>query len=163
MKKVFTVQRMIFMLLTVAVMIVIFMFSCENSDKSSDTSGGFVKIFIKLFVKDYDFLSPDEQTELYGSISHFIRKTAHFTAYSVLGFFSSFVAGKRNPVGIGSAGTVGFCFLYAVSDEIHQYFVPGRACMFTDVLLDTCGGFTGMLISLAIMRILDRRTKRPNT
>lgn len=159
MKKVFTVQRIIFIILTIAVMVIIFIFSCENSDKSSDTSGRFVKIFVNLFIKDFDSMSSAEQTELYSNISHLIRKTAHFTIYMMLGFFSSFVAGRRKLISAGSAGTVGFCFLYAVSDEIHQYFVPGRACMFTDMLLDTCGGFTGMLISLAVMCCLKRKRK----
>ncbi len=35
--------------------------------------------------------------------------------------------------------TVLICFLYAVSDEIHQYFVPGRACRMLDVIIDTSG------------------------
>ena len=35
--------------------------------------------------------------------------------------------------------TVLICFLYAVSDEIHQSFVPGRACRLLDILIDTSG------------------------
>ena len=34
---------------------------------------------------------------------------------------------------------VGVSGLYAVTDEIHQYFVPGRACRLLDVTVDTCG------------------------
>ena len=28
---------------------------------------------------------------------------------------------------------------YGISDEFHQFFVPGRSCSFSDVLLDTTG------------------------
>ncbi len=36
--------------------------------------------------------------------------------------------------------TVIICFLYAISDELHQYFVPGRACRLLDIFIDTSGG-----------------------
>jgi VanZ family protein len=29
--------------------------------------------------------------------------------------------------------------LYGISDEIHQYFVPGRVMDWTDAVADTCG------------------------
>jgi VanZ family protein len=94
-----------------------------------------------------------EQTEIMSQISHIIRNTAHFTIYAALGFFSSFTVGQRKLFSKGSLGVVLFCFIYAVSDEIHQYFVPGRSCMFADMLIDTCGGITGMTISFLIMKI----------
>ena len=37
-------------------------------------------------------------------------------------------------------------FLYACSDEFHQAFVPGRGPAFRDVLVDTSGGLTALLI-----------------
>lgn len=37
-------------------------------------------------------------------------------------------------------------FLYAVSDEIHQHFVPGRAMQARDVLIDTAGVLLGIWI-----------------
>ncbi|MBX9720207.1 MAG: VanZ family protein, partial [Candidatus Obscuribacterales bacterium] len=32
-----------------------------------------------------------------------------------------------------------FSCLYAISDEWHQSFVPGRTALASDVLIDTCG------------------------
>lgn len=43
-------------------------------------------------------------------------------------------------------GTVVFCVLYAVSDELHQYFVPGRACRWFDVGVDTAGILLGTFL-----------------
>ena len=97
-----------------------------------------------------------EQEEIRSRISHIIRKTAHFTIYAALGFFSSLTAGRRKIFSKSSLGIVLFCFAYAVSDEIHQYFVPGRACMFTDMLIDTGGGIAGMGLSFAAMKIFRR-------
>ena len=75
-------------------------------------------------------------------------------------FFASLTVGKRRPLSRGSAGIVAFCFLYACSDEIHQYFVPGRACMFRDILLDTAGGTVGILITMLLWAIISLITKK---
>ena len=56
-----------------------------------------------------------------------------------------------------------FCFLYACSDEIHQLFVPGRSGMFTDVLIDTGGAVTGMLVSMLLMFIIGKIARPSET
>ncbi len=155
MKKLSTAQ-IIFSALTLAVMVCIFLFSCENSDDSSETSGNFVKVIINIFYNDFDRMTEYQQTEIYNQISHVIRKTAHFSIYTALGLLSSLATGKRKLISPKSAGVIVFCFLYACSDELHQYFVPGRACMFTDVLIDTCGSITGLLISAILMKIITK-------
>ena len=35
--------------------------------------------------------------------------------------------------------------LYAISDEVHQYFVPGRFATLTDLIFDTLGIITGLI------------------
>jgi VanZ family protein len=146
-------RKFVFAVLTAAVMVCIFLFSCETADESSDTSGIIVNLILNIFYRNFENMTLAEQTEIMSQISHIIRKTAHFTIYAALGFFSSFTVGQRKLFSKGSLGVVLFCFIYAVSDEIHQYFVPGRSCMFADMLIDTCGGITGMTISFLIMKI----------
>ena len=41
---------------------------------------------------------------------------------------------------------VGFIILYAISDEYHQSFIPGRDASFKDVGIDTLGGISGIVI-----------------
>ena len=59
--------------------------------------------------------------------SFIVRKFAHFFEYAALGFLigcALFLSRRRfSPV-----ISVICSALYSVSDEIHQYFVPGRAC-----------------------------------
>ena len=44
--------------------------------------------------------------------------------------------------------------LYAVSDEYHQYFVPGRQASVWDVLIyDNLGAAIGMLIATIISKV----------
>jgi VanZ family protein len=83
-----------------------------------------------------------------------IRKAAHFTEYAVFGWLIA--RALRDARGwqlhhallaVALAGT------YAVSDELHQRFVPGRTAAFGDVLIDTLGAATAqVLIALPLFR-----------
>lgn len=44
------------------------------------------------------------------------------------------------------------CVLYAVTDEVHQAFIPGRGPRVSDVLIDTAGSITGILITKFIVK-----------
>ena len=43
--------------------------------------------------------------------------------------------------------------LYAISDEIHQKFVPGRSCQITDVMIDSLGVTLGIFLLLMLLEI----------
>ena len=51
------------------------------------------------------------------------------------------------------------CFLYAISDEIHQIFVPGRAGRWYDVLIDTTGAYLGYIMCILFKKIKLRNLK----
>ena len=44
------------------------------------------------------------------------------------------------------------CIFYATTDEIHQIFVPGRACTFVDMLIDLSGAIVGILFIHLILK-----------
>jgi len=48
------------------------------------------------------------------------------------------------------------CFLYAISDEIHQLFIVGRNGNVVDVLIDTCGSMFGIFLLLIISKLLHK-------
>lgn len=50
--------------------------------------------------------------------------------------------------------------LYGVTDELHQYFVPGRACDPADWLVDTCGAVLGAMLLKALASPFAARTKK---
>lgn len=85
--------------------------------------------------------------------NHLVRKSAHFTEYLVLGIllFNGFFSGKAMLKAVAYSLVAGIC--YAVSDEFHQYFVPGRTMRAFDVMIDGLGVFFGaglMFLSVAI-------------
>lgn len=135
----------VFWILTAAVMVVIFWFSSENGDDSKEISENVLAVIIEY---------------LGNIVSHnVLRKIAHFTEYAVLGFCMSgaiYFTFSKNRFYVPLIP----CVLYAVSDEIHQYFVPERACRIFDVFVDSCGSSVGILIFLLIVLITDRVQKK---
>ncbi|MCQ2490424.1 MAG: VanZ family protein [Ruminococcus sp.] len=150
-KHLITPARIIFCLLSLTIMAVIFTLSCENADDSSETSGFFTNFIVRCFVRNFDSFAQERQDEIYGNISFIIRKCAHFSAYAALGFCTSCTAGRRRLFTRGSLIAWGICILYACSDELHQHFVPGRSCELRDVMIDSCGALTGLLVSMLAM------------
>lgn len=77
-----------------------------------------------------------------------LDKGAHFLEYWIFGVL---VARVIEEVGFFTASrTKIFCvllvsFMYGLSDEIHQWFVPGRTATAGDVVADTLGGWIGGL------------------
>ena len=47
-------------------------------------------------------------------------------------------------------------FLYAITDEIHQIFIPGRACQLQDILVDLAGIISGMLVFVVIYSLIKK-------
>ena len=79
-----------------------------------------------------------------------IRKLAHLTEYFILGILTYNVF-KNNYKSINLSIIV--CLLYAISDEIHQIFIPGRTGQITDVLIDTIGALIGIIILRKLNKI----------
>lgn len=146
--------RIILWTAVVAWMALIFSFSMETAAESSETSGGLIRYFMERYLDGFTELTPDEQFMKIESVSKFVRKSAHFAVFAVLGFLtfaalrSCDLSGKRAFLPAVLIGA-----LYAVSDEIHQTFVPGRAGMVRDVILDTCGVVTGAAAMWLILYI----------
>ena len=146
--------------LSIVCMVVIFIFSSENGEKSSETSGSITETVVEFIHVDYEELSTERQTEIYEEVQHFIRKSAHFLIYAALGFFVSCTLDSKKPH--RRVYSLGKCFLYACSDELHQHFIPDRSGRFSDVLLDTSGSLTGILFLILCTYIVSRISSSKN-
>jgi len=144
--------RRIFISWTVVVLYLalIFYFSSQDGTESHKVSAGLLQ-----YLKVLTLVLP-EYVQNYlikylingnGNLEFLLRKVAHFTEYFILSFIfyrAMIVSGSRIKKSI--IVTVIFCFLYAVSDEIHQLFVPGRVFAVRDIIIDTSGALLGMAI-----------------
>ncbi len=147
---------------------VIFTFSSETAEESLDTSDGVLSVIIHLLDDDFDTYSEEKQMSLLEQYSFFIRKAAHFSVYAFLGFLTSNAFAFQNKVyGAPSKGkrivsAILIGSIYSVSDEVHQYFVPGRSCSVRDMLIDSAGVVTGVFVSLLLVRLLFKLKKNPS-
>ncbi len=151
-------RNYIFLVLTIAWMIVIFMFSNSPGDESGETSREVGRLFCKIFVPGYEEMVFEEREELALLLDHPIRKLAHFTEYMILGALMVGILQFREKSDYWKRGLIvwGIACLYAVTDEVHQLFVPGRAGALKDVLLDSAGALVGVLLGLLIIRRIVR-------
>lgn len=80
-----------------------------------------------------------------GRINHLVRKYAHFFTYLVLGILVMNALSRSGFIGFKIlALSISICVLYAISDEVHQLFVPGRGAQVKDVLIDSAGATVGI-------------------
>jgi len=152
-----TAKLILSLSLTILIMIFIFFQSSLPADVSEKESG-------LITVALAEVLGMDQEI-----VSFAVRKCAHFSEYMILGFsllmtlqsYARIYLRKKQhnicsksgiPARLWStargisltawcAGTI-----YAVSDEIHQTFVPGRSCEFRDMLIDSAGVFTAIFM-----------------
>ena len=128
-------------------MALIFYLSHQPATESNGLSTGITEKIIEMVEK----IAPAININL-GRLNHIVRKNAHFFAYLILGILVT--NGLRNNEIIGFKGfrlALLICVLYAISDEVHQLFVPGRGGQVRDVVLDSIGAIVG-IISMIILR-----------
>lgn len=90
-----------------------------------------------------------------------IDKVAHAVVYGALAAATIFAFNtryKEEKSRVVVMATTIFCFCYGVSDELHQYFVPGRSTSGLDVLADVCGALLTCLLWAGLRKKLQHRT-----
>lgn len=146
-----TVKRKVYITVSWALvtvcMGVIFWMSSRTATDSQEMSDSMIDRILVLFGIEFS--------------SFIIRKAAHlleFTGLAMLTFNAYYATFRRTAASVSFIITV----LYAVSDEIHQIFVEGRACQLRDVLIDSGGALLGIIASLIILKIIKSVIERRN-
>lgn len=165
-----------------AIMALIFVYSSQGGTKSNNVSGSVTVKVIHAFRAEYDELPAQEQKVVFDNWNYYIRRVAHFCEYAALSFwmYVHIVAARKASRDCGTAaGQAGrdcgsaenfaagknydwllgvlVAFLYACSDELHQYFIPGRSGVFKDALWDSVGALFGAWIAVMVVRAIRKR------
>lgn len=96
------------------------------------------------------WIMPSLSVEIEHFFDFVVRKLGHVTEYFVFAIllYRGFLGQEHKG---GNARivwlTLAAIFLYACSDELHQFFVPSRTADFHDSLIDFFGGSCGVLWS----------------
>ena len=128
----------IFFILSFIFMGIIFMFSNQPGNTSSNLSNNVEGLFKDFYIFNF----------LFGIFN--IRKIAHFSLYFCLSYFIFKTVQKYKVSKLFTSIylSVFLTFIYACSDEFHQLFVSGRGASFRDVLIDTFGAICCMSLIL---------------
>ncbi len=142
--------------------IVIFMFSAQDAEESSSLSlqcsGRVVGIVDFILEKSWPEVL---MQQMEARLEQFLRKLAHFSEYAVMGIlvyalWRPWMERGKKLIMIA----VAWVAVSAGTDEFHQLFVPGRSGNVWDVLLDTCGGFFGVLCLMLLEVAAGRYRKK---
>lgn len=154
-------KRIIFATLIIINCATIFYFSHQVADDSSNQSSIIVEIISNIIPYIKNMEEPDKIIFKEEILTPIVRKTAHFSIYAMLGLLTTnFMLTIENKKMYKRAlFALAFCFIYAITDEFHQTFIPGRSGELRDVLIDSSGALVGILFTIAITK-LKRKTEK---
>ena len=75
-----------------------------------------------------------------------LKKGGHMVAYAMLTVLLLRALETHTPTRKAAWLAVGIAVLYAMTDEYHQTFVPGRKGTGIDILVDTAGALVGLRV-----------------
>lgn len=156
-------QRTIRIITAAAVVLwmgVIFMLSAQDHVASNKISGVIEDAVIDVTNDDLESKTPYEQRIVRESVYSFVRTSAHFLCFAVLGALSltALLTYRINQL-FKVIISLAFSVLYAVSDEVHQIFVPGRSFEAVDIGFDALGVACGVAVVCSIAYIVSLKRK----
>lgn len=139
---------------------VIFFFSAQTGDASGEISDRLAFDLLR-WETDNPWTLSQVQYAFFQLVTFLLRKAAHMAVFFVLTFFLLLGLKERLPSWKArAAAAAGLCAVLAALDELHQYFVPGRSCQLTDVIIDLLGGLVCILLWFLVRAVRARRAKK---
>ena len=133
-------------LMVILWMALIFSFSHQPRENSNKLSTNITETIIEAI----ENITPNKNINI-RSFNHILRKNAHFFIYLILGIL---VVNALVHSGVNKSKIIilslAICLAYAISDEVHQLFVPGRGGQIKDVIIDTAGATVGIGLYIKI-------------
>ena len=150
------ILRIILILLLLCTFFVIFGFSSQDGEASGGLSRNITNKILQISNK-YNALGQEEKEQIANKTEKTIRKVAHFSIYTVVGLLlMGLLSTYKIKENWRMILSILLGMIYAVSDEIHQSFIPGRTPQITDVYIDTLGVVLGVLLILLFIKIYDK-------
>ncbi|MGM8213913.1 VanZ family protein [Virgibacillus sp. W0430] len=139
----------------------IFYLSHQPATNSDALSSNLTQVIMEWFTT----IAPQVEIQ-WDMLHHLIRKNAHFIAYFILGVVvlnalqqltasTQKVECRINVKNFSISLLI--CICYALSDEFHQLFIPGRSGEWRDVGIDSAGAIAGISTLFIIQKIKNRK------
>jgi VanZ family protein len=141
-------KRYLYWFMVACWMVLLFVVSAQNTEESSSVSGSVIEVVASVIRPSFSELNVTEKAAYVGLLQNGVRMLAHYLAYCVLGILVS-LAMQTYPMHLHKRllWSLAIGVIYAVSDEIHQYFVPGRSMQISDIVIDSFGVLSGIFVA----------------
>lgn len=150
------ILRIILIILLLCTFFVIFGFSSQDGEASGGLSRNITNKILQISNK-YNALGQEEKEQIANKTEKIIRKVAHFSIYTVVGLLlMGLLSTYKIKENWRMILSILLGMLYAISDEIHQGFSPGRSPRIADVYIDTLGVILGILLILLGIKIYEQ-------
>lgn len=157
------VKKVLLFIGVILVSIQIYGASSQVATESAEISGKITKKIVEI-ITNVKKIDPEKVDDLYKTLHHIIRKTAHFLEYALLSFLVFLLAKCYNiKTGMCILISLGYCLLFAIFDEWHQLSVEGRSGEVRDVLIDFCGSIAGNGFGCLLLYFLKKIKKYKTT
>ena len=141
-------KKYLYSILTLCWVALIFSFSLQPADASSQVSSGLLRTLLETFLPGLLEKLSTAQLEM---LEFLVRKCAHFTEFAILGALSALTVAQMR-LRRGRLCAIAFCVLVACADEMIQLCSDGRAARLVDVLLDSAGALVGIWVAFWMRR-----------
>ena len=136
-------------------MIIMFDFSQDNGEVSTNKSDSFIKQVYEVVCKiTHQEVTPEKIEQFTNNTFVIVRKAAHIIEYFVLSILlmsviKDWLHKKEFILGFSIS------LIYAISDEIHQLFISGRSGSIIDIFID----LIGIVLGIGIYYLIYKRRK----
>ena len=156
------IRKSIFAFLIIVNCIIIFCFSNQVANDTTKTSSRVVDFICEIIPSIKNMQEPDKTNLKEEVIIPIVRKTAHFSIYATLGILTMnfMITYKGRSFYQKGLTSLLFCIAYSISDEVHQLFVIGRSGEIRDVLIDSLGALTGIILVYIITKLYRKLKKK---
>jgi len=154
-------KKILYWIPAVLMMGIIFAFSSKTADISGQSSMTISKYIYSVYERITGGVKTEEEKlDALETLDHIVRKGAHITEFAMLAAALAWPLRKSGLKGYRLAvASIGLAAIYAMTDEFHQTFVPGRSGELKDVGIDTVGALIGYSI-FSLIRSIGKRIKK---
>lgn len=152
------ILRLLLAIILIGDAVFIFCNSAQASSDSSSFSQAVTEDIAEIVISDYSEMTESERSQTVNRLNGIVREAAHMIQFVPFGFSlylllcTYFITKKARIILIPITLVSGA--LYALSDELHQIAIPGRAFEWFDIGMDTCGVTLGCLCAVVLLVLL---------
>ena len=149
-------KKIISWILLIFWMIVIFMLSHQTSEVSGGASGSILYDTVS-FIYAIFGLNTANLNNFIEMVHEPIREIMHALEYLILAILAMNALYQSKVSKNMVLYSILFCFIYSITDEVHQIFINGRTFQILDLFMDFIGYMMGIFMANTFIKKLTKK------